>query len=53
MPSSGTNRQWGTVAEINKREPQKFKAYDDLIIIWDNGERNCLYFNQVGKVNKV
>jgi len=45
----GTVGQWGTVTEINRRSPEKFKPYDDLIIIWDSGERDCLYFNQIGK----
>lgn len=45
----GTAGEWGTVAEINRREPEKFTAYDDLIVVWDNGKRDCLYFNQIGK----
>lgn len=45
----GTAGEWGTVAEINRREPEKFTPYDDLIVMWDSGQRDCLYFNQVGK----
>lgn len=49
MPGLGTAGEWGTVAEINRREPEKFTAYDDLIVVWDSGKRDCLYFNQIGK----
>lgn len=45
----GSVGQPGMVIEINRREPEKFTPYDDLIVVWANGKRDCLYFNQVGK----
>lgn len=42
----------GTVAEINRRSPEKFIPFDDLIVQWDDGIKDCLYFDQVGKIEE-
>lgn len=39
----------GTIREINRIEAEKLKHYDDLIVIWEDAIRDCLYFNQVAK----
>lgn len=45
----GETGRTGIVKEINRVSPERIAPYDDLIVIWDCGQRDCLYFNQVGK----
>lgn len=44
------NNKKGLIKEINRRMPEKFTPFDDLIVEWEDGKRDYLYFNQITNI---